>query len=423
MKFQISNHSNLKSLSLNHEQKMQNIFVLRRSNDFDKSRLINEFLNLQDSQNIKADFDQNELAVDQFDLKSFLSYPVSDITKYCQDDNQFFNEYKSILSVVGLEFEELTESSQDKGIYILIFHVLKQAYYQKSQKKLIFLTRVLDLFCHEELLKILRAFSLIIERFGNYQIFLVIVTKMLEVMHSIMNYSQNGSMKEDGLENSSLGADLQQKDKLVDFKIIANEYNFKWNQIYVDYYWAALKQSNGYVDLDNVKLRFNEYDVAALLLSSRYWGKASVVFNLNDKNLNKQYFKPLTLVYYHDLHGKDSFQEFISNFELPSYLNIDIIKSLLTDTDGNLKFNFDGMDKIIENLSLLKHLNVDIFIKSLKGRQLLQMKNSQLPQETSLKYAHVINSFAHASDFFFIHLITADSKDIDDVLTQLNQLN
>ena len=247
----------------------------------------------------------------------------------------------------------------------------------------------------------------------------------MDIINAVKNYNFKViiSSANSELINSAIKIGMAQGEETqnFDFKIIANERNLTWQQIYIHYYWSALMHNKGNVKFENESLKMNQADFAALIIASRYWGKVNAIFK-TEKNTNKLFFKNLTLSFFHSHGASFDFSTLEQIIALPPSYKAEKLKSYLTIDGKKVKFNLENLEKIIADMNVLKEVNFDLFLKSIYGRQILEAKKDKISPEDYEKYSKIISPFAHSVDFIIIQLLTANGQELENTIETLKKI-
>ncbi|WKX02751.1 hypothetical protein [Candidatus Mycoplasma mahonii] len=268
---------------------------------------------------------------------------------------------------------------------------------KKSDKPTIIIDGVFDSLCDFQI-------SMELKYLKGLDKKIIIVSNNNEIIHSSM----------------SLDMTNEEEDKELDFKIITNEHSLRWNQIYINYFWNQLLYGEGEINLDGDKYVMNEADFAALLISSRYWGKADQIFDI-DTNTNVEYFKTITNVFFHNRSSIINVDYFLDNILMPKYLSAEKIKKYIS-IDGQLQYSMDNMDDIINDMSALKEVNFDLFINGIIGRQLIAKKGNKIQHNMLAQWSTIINGIVHSTDFLMPKLIAANRASIIKIIKILKNI-
>ena len=239
----------------------------------------------------------------------------------------------------------------------------------------------------------------------------IIVSNNSELIYTMINISKN---------NLILTQNNNAEDP-IDFKVIAENHHLTWEQIYIDYFWAELQFNEGNIKYENNTLKMNEADVAALIIASRYWGKASLIFQMKE-NLEDAFFGNLSDVFFHKTDVKVNMDDLLNLLTLPPYISVESLKTYLSEDGVNLGYSHNNMNNILNDMLALKEVKFSLFIKSLWGRWLLVEKADFITPDKMVKYTKVISTLAHSVDFLIIQLITRDEVKIDEVIKELESL-
>ncbi|NQZ65732.1 MAG: hypothetical protein HRT99_00760 [Mycoplasmatales bacterium] len=204
----------------------------------------------------------------------------------------------------------------------------------------------------------------VLQKLRNLKKKILIFTNNKELLYKVVEMQ-----KDEYEKNESSGSNEDH----IDFKIIMNNHNLSWQLMYIHQYWWFINNNDGvFKDLDNKKHQMNEADIAALILASRYWGKANSIFKM-PINFNKTFFKELTLTFFHKKESDISFEDFSENILINKKFSLEKISNYLS-IDDDLQFNEDNFKKMIDDMSAMKRINLDQFVRSLYGRELLETK-------------------------------------------------